>query len=299
MPHTAAAPDKLPVLDEAKAPTAAPSSPAPMDLDFADDEQDFILARARRLIAQGRLRADALFADEPPAVFDVTAVIPARNEAATIAAIISAVRPYVAEIIVVEGGSTDCTAERATQAGAHVVRDPGLGKGAAMRLAVQQVRTPLVVFVDADGSHDPIDIPRLLAPLRENKADHVGGSRMLGGSDELHGGGDEFFRLTGSALITCLINCRFNCRLSDSQNGFRALRTDLFRRLNLSSRHTTIEMEMVMASLACGARIAEIPTRERRRAAGYSKISLARPGVWLAYGWALLRGLIRQQRTAA
>jgi dolichol-phosphate mannosyltransferase len=299
MPQTAAAPEKWPALDETNATAAGSSSPAPLELDFSDDEQDFILARARRLVAQGRLQAESLLHDDLRPVTDVTAVIPARNEAATIAAIIRAVRPYVAEVLVVEGGSTDSTSERAVQAGARLVRDPGLGKGAAMRLAVEHVRTPFVVFVDADGSHDPIDIPRLLTPLRENQADHVGGSRMLGGSDELHGGADEFMRLAGSALITCLINCRFGCRLSDSQNGFRALRTDLFRSLHLKSRHTTIEMEMIMASLARGARIAEVPTRERRRAAGYSKISLAHPGVWLAYGWTLVKGLLRPKRTAA
>lgn len=275
----------------------APSSlPDPeLDLDFSDDEQAFVLARVRRLLAEGRIDAAALAAPPGATADDATAVIPARNEAATIGAIVRAVLPHVAEVIVVEGGSDDATAERAARAGARVVADPGLGKGAAMRLAVEHVRTPYVVFVDADGSHDPIDIPRLLAPLRAGEADHVGGSRLLGGSDELHGGGDEFLRLAGSAFITCLVNLRYGVRLSDSQNGFRAMRTDLFRRLGLRSRHTTIEMEMIMASLASGARVHEVPTRERRRAAGYSKISLARPGVWLAYGWTLLRGLCRRR----
>jgi hypothetical protein len=56
-------------------------------------------------------------------------------------------------------------------------------------------------------------------------------------------------------------------------------------------------MEMIMATLALGGRLVEVPTRERRRAAGYSKISLACPGVWLAYGWTLLRGLCRRRRS--
>lgn len=293
------------VTDPALLPTAAPARPAvaPMeradheiDLDFADDEKTFVLDRVRRLITEGRVDVACLLVPDAAPARDATAIIPARNEAATIGAIVRAVRAYVAEVIVVEGGSTDATAQRAAAAGARVIRDPGLGKGAAMRLAVEQVTTPFCVFVDADGSHDPIDIPRLLAPLRANLADHVGGSRLLGGSDELHGGGDEFLRLTGSAFITSLVNLRYGTRLSDSQNGFRALRTDLFRRLGLRSRHTTIEMEMIMATLAAGARLHEIPTRERRRAAGYSKISLSRPGMWIAYGWTLLRGLCRRRR---
>lgn len=299
MPSTAAASSRWPAPAPAHAPSVPASSSVPLELDFSEGEQEFVLARARRLVAAGRLQPQDFATVPPRPADDVTAVIPARNEAATIASIILAVRPHVAEVIVVEGGSTDATAERAIAAGARVVRDPGLGKGAAMRLAVSEVRTPLVVFVDADGSHDPIDIPRLLAPLREGRADHVGGSRLLGGSDELHGGVDEFFRLAGSAFITCLINTRFRAGISDSQNGFRALRTDLFRRLELRSRHTTIEMEMIMSSLAVGARVTEVPTRERRRAAGYSKISLAHPAVWFSYGWTLLRGLLRPRRATA
>jgi dolichol-phosphate mannosyltransferase len=187
-----------------------------------------------------------------------------------------------------------CTiAAIATAAGARVIRDPGLGKGAALRLAVRHVTTPLCVFVDADGSHDPIDIPLLVAPLHEGKAHHVQGSRLQGGSDELHGGWDEFFRLAGSALITCLINVRFGTRLSDSQNGFRAIRTEAFRSLHLRSRHTTIEMELIMASLSAGHTLLEVPTHERARTAGFSKISLANPLTWLSYGSALLRGLCR------
>jgi hypothetical protein len=96
-----------------------------------------------------------------------------------------------------------------------------------------------------------------------------------------------------------LINYRFGSRLSDSQNGFRAIRTDLFRRLDLRARHTTIEMEMIMATLAAGYRIAEVPTHERARVAGFSKISLARPITWVSYGWTLVRGLCRRRRHAS
>jgi len=275
--------------------SSANSTSKEIELDFGRDELAFVLARARRLNALGLLSPIQLVAQAGAPADDATAIIPARNEAATIAAIIRGTQVHVAHIIVVEGGSVDGTAERAAAAGARVIRDPGLGKGAALRLAVEHVTTPFVVFVDADGSHDPIDIPRLLSPLRENLADHVGGSRLLGGSDELHGGFDEFLRLAGSAFITWLINFRYKARLSDSQNGFRALRTRLFRHLATRSQHTTIEMELIMGTLAAQARIVEIPTRERPRAAGYSKISLARPGVWLDYGWTLLTGLARRK----
>jgi dolichol-phosphate mannosyltransferase len=263
---------------------------------FGEGERLFVIRRARRLLRQTRANPDDFIRAEDSPDAGITVVIPARNEELTVGLVVRECLRYVGQVVVVEGGSTDQTAEIARAAGAQVVRDHGLGKGAALRLAVAQVTTPICVFVDADGSHDPIDIPMLAAPIKAGQAEHVTGSRLLGGSDELHGGGDEFLRLAGSAFITYLINWRFGTRLSDSQNGFRAIRTDVFRSLNLRSRHTTIEMEMIAATLAAGLRIAEVPTHERRRAAGYSKISLANPSIWLAYGWHLVAGLCRSRK---
>ncbi|MCX6939026.1 MAG: glycosyltransferase family 2 protein [Verrucomicrobia bacterium] len=276
-----------------------PATPLPSTPDsyFGALDAPSVAPRVHRPIRLGLLDPATLAAPAPAPDPDVTAIIPARNEAETIAAVVQACREYAAHVIVIDGSSTDATPAVAAAAGARVLRDHGQGKGAALIQAAAAVTTPYLVFVDADGSHDPIDIPRLVAPLRANQADHVGGSRLLGGSDELHGGGDEFLRLAGSAFITYLINLRFGSRLSDSQNGFRALRTDLFHSLRLRSRHTTIEMEMIMATLARGARLAEVPTHERARTAGYSKISLASPLTWLSYGSHLVRGLCTR-RTA-
>ena len=272
---------------------------APLDIfDPNEHEQQFLLLRVARLIRRGTLRFDDLFVGRETPDPQVTAIIPAKNEVATIVRVIEGCRRYAGTVLVVEGGSTDGTAEVAAAAGARVIRDPGLGKGAALRCAVEYVETPICVFIDADGSHDPIDIPLLVAPIEDGTADHVGGSRLLGGSDELHGGGDEFLRLAGSAFITYLINRRYGTKLSDSQNGFRAIRTEVFRSLGLRSRHTTIEMEMIMATLAAGHSIAEVPTHERPRAAGFSKISLSSPRIWLAYGWALLSGLCHRRSPA-
>jgi dolichol-phosphate mannosyltransferase len=284
----------------AETPPAPPPRPDTLSpfhgvLHFGEDEDNFVLLRARRLLRLGRIGLEHLLESEPLPDPEVTAIVPARNEEATVGDVVRECRHYAGQVIVVEGGSSDRTAEAAARAGAVVVRDRGLGKGAALRLAVEHVRSPICVFVDADGSHDPIDIPLLVAPIKSGLAEHVTGSRLLGGSDELHGGGDEFLRLAGSAFITYLINRRFGTCLSDSQNGFRAIRTDVFRQLDLRSRHTTIEMEMIMATLVSGFKIAEVPTHERPRAAGFSKISLSRPGTWAAYGWRLVEGLCRRK----
>jgi glycosyltransferase involved in cell wall biosynthesis len=219
----------------------------------------------------------------------VTAVIPARDEAPSIADIIGRCRPFVAEVIVVDGHSRDDTARLATEAGARVVLDRGRGKGDAIRVVRDAIRTPVTVFIDADGSHVPEDIPSVAGPILRGDADHVSASRLMGGSSELHGGFDEFFRLMGSSFITACINWRFGVRLSESQNGFRAIRTDVLRRLPLIEDMTTIEQEMIIRTLRAGLRMAEVPSHEYPRLHGASHIVVWR--VAPRYVYALVRHL--------
>ena len=204
----------------------------------------------------------------------VTVVIPALNEALTIGDIIEGTRPYTSDILVVDGHSPDGTAGIARSMGARIVFDHGKGKGEAIRSVIPHLDREITVFIDADGSHDPDDIPNLIRPLLEGRADHVSGSRLIGGSSELHGGFDECFRLMGSSLITACINHRFHVCLSESQNGFRAIRTAVLRDLGLKENITTIEQEMIIRTLKKGYRMAEVPSHEHKRKAGYSKISI-------------------------
>jgi dolichol-phosphate mannosyltransferase len=233
-------------------------------------------------------------------VDDTTVVIPAKDEAPTIQGMVAGCLPFAREVIVVDGHSRDGTLELARRAGARVLLDGGRGKGDAIRTVITEIATAITVFVDADGSHDPADIPRLVAPIRRGEADHVSGSRLIGGSSELHGGFDEFFRLAGSAFITACINCRFGVRLSDSQNGFRAIRTDVLRALGLHENGFTIEQEMVMKTLAGGFRMVEEPTHESSRRFGESHIHLWRavPAYALSLGRYLLLHPPRPQRPA-
>jgi dolichol-phosphate mannosyltransferase len=220
---------------------------------------------------------------------EVCIAIPALNEAATLREIIARCRIYSDDILVVDGHSRDGTAAIARSCGTRVIFDHQKGKGEAIRTAIPHLRRRLAVFVDADGSHDPDDIPRLVRPILEGKADHVSGSRLLGGSSELHGGFDECFRLMGSSFITACINHRFGVRLSESQNGFRAIRTDVLRALGLQEDITTIEQEMIIKTLKKGYRMAEVPTHEQKRKAGYSKISVKR--VAYRYVWSAVKYL--------
>lgn len=207
---------------------------------------------------------------------DVTIVIPALNEAQTIEGVVAACVERAGTVFVVDGHSTDDTLRRAAAAGATCMSDHGRGKGDAIRTATPRVETDLTVFIDADGSHDPKDLPLLLAPLDEDRADHVVASRLVGGSSELHGGFDEFARLAGSAFITACINHSLGVKLSDSQNGFRAIRTSVLKALPLKESITTIEQEMTIRTLQLGYRIAEVPSHEHRRQAGRSHIRTLR-----------------------
>jgi len=219
----------------------------------------------------------------------VSVAIPVLNEAATLAEIIRRCKPYSDDILMIDGHSRDESVSIARSSGARVIFDHRKGKGEAIRTAIPHLKRAIAVFVDADGSHDPDDIPRLVQPILDGRADHVSGSRLLGGSSELHGGFDECFRLMGSSLITACINHRFGVRLSESQNGFRAIRTDVLRDLGLREDITTIEQEMIIKTLKKGYRMAEVPTHEQKRKGGYSKISVKK--VAFRYVWSALRYL--------
>ena len=219
----------------------------------------------------------------------VSVVIPTLNEETTITSVIEGCRPYADEIIVVDGYSSDKTRQIAESLDVKVILDHKKGKGEALRSSIGHITGDIIVFIDADGSHNPDEIPKLVAPIVRNEADHVSGSRLIGGSSELHGGFDECFRLMGSSLITACINWRFKVQLSESQNGFRAIRTDVIKQLDLKEDITTIEQEMIIKTLKKGFRMAEIPTHENKRIAGYSKIRLRK--VWFRYVYSLIKHL--------
>jgi dolichol-phosphate hexosyltransferase len=217
----------------------------------------------------------------------ISLVVPAKNEAASIQEILNAAKPFVDELLLVDGHSTDGTREAAEQAGARVVLDHGKGKGDGIRVGIREATGAVLVFMDADGSHDPKDIPRLVQPILDEQADMVIGSRMTGGSDELHGDIGRFIRMTGSHILLLIINYRWNVRLTDCQNGFRAIRTDVARALRLQEDAHTIEEEMVMKCLRQKYRIHEVPSHEYERQYGTSTLQLTR--TWHKFGLCILK----------
>jgi len=202
----------------------------------------------------------------------VSVVIPAKNEEEGIEKIIKGAQKHANEILVVDGRSTDMTRKIAKECGAKVVLDGGKGKGDGIRKGIRKAKGDIIVFIDADGSHSPRDIPKLVAPIKSGKADLVVASRAKGGSDEVRLDFEGLFRQIGSEIAAILVNLRWRANLTDIQNGFRAIRKKTALALKLESDGFEIEEEMVMKCLKRGVRIMEVGGHEYQRKWGVSKL---------------------------
>lgn len=205
----------------------------------------------------------------------VTVIIPARNEELTIERIVGVSKRYADRVLVVDGHSIDATAAKARAAGADVILDNGLGKGDAYKVGMKAGgKDGIFVFLDADGSHDPNDIPKLIEPFREDKAEIVVATRLKAGSDDIEASISSFIRNIGGNLLTLLISLRFKVQLTDALNGFRAMKAEVGEWFseNLAANDFDVEHEMIMKALKKKWRIVEVPSHEYARAAGRSKL---------------------------
>jgi dolichol-phosphate mannosyltransferase len=179
------------------------------------------------------------------------------------------------KIIAVLDGNIEPTASMLREKNVRFIQGPNKGKGAALRIAIESIESDIFVFIDADGSHNPDEIERLLEPLMNNEAELVIASRFLGGSEELSGSIENSIRRLGNILSNYVINFLWNRnkkRISDSQNGFRAIKKEATLGLNLNENGFSIEQEMVIKCLKKGYRIVEVPSFESRRKYGNSHI---------------------------
>lgn len=202
----------------------------------------------------------------------VTVVLPAYNEAKSIGDVVAGCWAHVSaldEVLVIDDGSTDGTARKAREAGARVLSlARNSGKGRAVLVAFDQVRTDRIVLLDADGQDHPEDIPRLLDAL-EPGVDLVLGSRFLG---DFEPGAITSLNRLGTRFLTGTMNRLFNLQLTDPLAGFRALRRDSLHRWRPSARGFDIEMDLVLSVVKGGGRVVEVPVRRSERSAGASHL---------------------------
>lgn len=204
----------------------------------------------------------------------VTAVIPARDEETTVESVIDGVKSYVDEVIVIDDHSTDSTQIVAEQKGIKVLSNlEKPGKGSAIRFAIDNIKSDIVLFIDADCSHKSEDIPKMLKPILNGKADMVTASRIKGGSGELFGSFTELMRLIGIIVSSSVINSIWGGKLTDVHNGFRAIKLDVLKQLGLKESRFAIEQEMTIKCLKKRKKVLEISSYEFRRLHGKSHLN--------------------------
>ncbi len=220
-------------------------------------------------------------------------VVPAYNEAGTIEEVVrqSARLQWRTEILVVDDGSADDTAAILRRLEAELpevralVQPVNRGKGAAVRVGIAASRGDIVVIQDADLEYSPVDLPRLLAPLLDGRADAVYGTRLRGGQPQR---AHLFWHYLGNRSLSLLTGVLFNTTISDMEVGYKAFRGDLVRSLRLVSDDFRFEPEVTAKTLRTpGVRLYEVPISYYGRTVDEGKKITWRDGV-LALG-ALLR----------
>jgi glycosyltransferase involved in cell wall biosynthesis len=202
----------------------------------------------------------------------VTAIIPCLDEEEAIGPCVAAVLGQgIGEVIVVDGGSRDRTAERASAAGARVVVEPRRGYGQAMMAGIAALppTTAIVLFIDGDGSDRLEMIPAVLGPIERGSADFVLGSRLLG---EREPGSLAPAQIVAGHLAGLLIRALYGARFTD-MSPFRAIRRDTLAGLGMREATFGWNLEMQMRVAAAGRRAMEVPVGQRRRTGGVSKVS--------------------------
>jgi glycosyltransferase involved in cell wall biosynthesis len=189
---------------------------------------------------------------------NITVIISAYNEEVSIGSIVLLTKLYADNVIVVDDGSTDRTAEVARKAGAQViVHEASKGKAESLKVGFNtaaDMGADIIVTMDSDGQHNPADIPRLVAPILKGDADMVNGSRYL----NYPGKNVPLYRRVGQTLQDTTAKMNFNLKITDTQSGFRAYAAstkDVFR---FSGKKTAIENEMLADAGRSGLRIKEV-----------------------------------------
>ncbi|MGH9644419.1 MAG: glycosyltransferase family 2 protein [Terriglobales bacterium] len=219
----------------------------------------------------------------------VSVVIPTHNEAQGIERVLADLPPELTtEVIVVDSNSNDGTPEMAARMGARVVQEPRRGYGRACLTGMAMANSPdVIVFLDGDYSDRPAELPILLAPIVEGRADITLGSRL---HEKNSGGALPWHQAFGNRLAARLIKLLYGLKITDL-GPFRAGRADVLRALALKETTYGWAVEMILKGALAGFRVVEVPVSYYPRI-GKSKISGTLKGT-LGAGWFILSLIVR------
>jgi glycosyltransferase involved in cell wall biosynthesis len=224
---------------------------------------------------------------ELPSVF---VIVPALDEGEAIGEVIErtkqALKEFEHEIVVVDGCSTDSTVLIARQLGATVLKEKSHGYGGAyltgFEHATSRGSNSIVVMIDADSTYDPEDIPALIEPILEGKADLTLANRFA----DMEPNAMSFRNRVGNKIISQIVSRLYGVKITDSQSGFRAISTNCLQMMYLEAKGMPLATEMLIEARKLGAKIVEVPTRYHVRV-GESKIRVLHDGSGIL--WTSLR----------
>ncbi len=207
---------------------------------------------------------------------NISLVVPTLNEALNIKEVFSNIPEFVDEVIVVDGNSTDGTRDEILRIrkDAKIIMEKPRGKGSAIRTGFENATGDLIIMMDADGSHDPKEIPRLLEPVLDGY-EASKGSRLLPG-----GGSDDFtpFRRLGNNIFVAMVNIMYGAHYTDLCYGYRAFKREALEKLNCISNGFEIETEQSVLMRKKSVKVKEVPSFEARRRYGNSNLNSIRDG---------------------
>lgn len=219
----------------------------------------------------------------------VSVIIPTHNEVQAIGRVLADLpSALVTEVIVVDSNSTDGTSDLARSMGAEVIQEPRRGYGRACLTGLANAKNPdVVVFLDGDYSDRPSELPILLAPIIEGRADITLGSRL---QDRRSAAALPWHQVLGNRLAASLIGLLYGLKISDL-GPFRAARAEVLRALALEQTTYGWAVEMILKGALAGFRVVEVPVSYHPRI-GKSKISGTLKGT-IGAGWFILSLIVR------